>query len=127
MLIHPLAAAAGGDRFHAGGKHWKSKSDPEWQTLAAWVRGNTLTSGGATARGVVRVLQSNSAGDDIHVIDPATNQIVGKIEGIEVPHGLVIARRWAANLCHQRIVAHTGRHRFEDAKGRQAHSPERTA
>src|SRR5258708_38275317 len=23
MLIHPLAAEAGGDHFHAGGKHWK--------------------------------------------------------------------------------------------------------
>ena len=37
MLMHPLAASAGGDPFHAGGKHWTSKSDPEWQTLAAWV------------------------------------------------------------------------------------------
>lgn len=39
MLMHPLAAEAGGDPFHAGGKHWKSQSDPEWQTLAAWVSG----------------------------------------------------------------------------------------
>ena len=38
MLMHPLAAVAGGDPFHAGGKHWTSQSDPEWQTLAAWVR-----------------------------------------------------------------------------------------
>ena len=42
MLLHPLAEAAGGDRFHAGGKHWKSQSDSEWQTLAAWVRGETM-------------------------------------------------------------------------------------
>ena len=35
LLIHPLAEDAGGDRFHAGGKHWKSQSDPEWQILAA--------------------------------------------------------------------------------------------
>lgn len=42
LLIHPLARAAGGDHFHGGGKHWKSQSDPEWQTLAAWVRGQTL-------------------------------------------------------------------------------------
>ena len=41
MLTHPLAEPAGGDRFHAGGKHWKSQDDPEWQTLAAWVRGET--------------------------------------------------------------------------------------
>lgn len=39
LLRHPLAESAGGDRFHAGGKHWKSQNDPEWQTLAAWVKG----------------------------------------------------------------------------------------
>lgn len=37
MLMHPLAQEAGGDPFHAGGKHFKSQSDPEWQVLAAWV------------------------------------------------------------------------------------------
>ena len=45
LLLHPLAKDAGGDQFHAGGKHWKSQDDPEWQTLAAWVNGQTL--GGA--------------------------------------------------------------------------------
>src|SRR5262249_30948337 len=39
LLMHPLARQAGGDPFHAGGKHWSSQNDPEWQTLAAWVRG----------------------------------------------------------------------------------------
>ncbi|HTS66267.1 MAG TPA: hypothetical protein VMH28_29790 [Candidatus Acidoferrales bacterium] len=39
----------------------------------------------------VRVLQTNSAGDNVHVIDPATNQVVGTIEDIEVPHGVAIA------------------------------------
>jgi hypothetical protein len=39
LLLHPLAKEAGGDHFHAGGKHWKSQSDPEWQILAAWVNG----------------------------------------------------------------------------------------
>jgi YVTN family beta-propeller protein len=38
-----------------------------------------------------RVLQTNSAGDNIHVIDPATNRVVGTIEDIEVPHGVAIA------------------------------------
>jgi YVTN family beta-propeller protein len=43
-----------------------------------------------------RVLQTNSAGDNIHVIDPATNRVVGTIEDIEVPHGVAIAPdgRW---------------------------------
>jgi hypothetical protein len=45
LLLHPLSKEAGGDHFHAGGKHWKSQSDPEWQILAAWVNGQTL--GGA--------------------------------------------------------------------------------
>ena len=39
----------------------------------------------------VRVLQTNAAGDNIHVIDPATNKVVGTIEGIEVPHGVALA------------------------------------
>ncbi|MCC6393296.1 MAG: beta-propeller fold lactonase family protein [Bryobacterales bacterium] len=88
LLLHPLAREAGGDRFHAGGKHWKSRSDPEWQTLAGWVRGQTM---GANRAAAVRVLQTNAAGDNVHVIDPATNRVVGIIEDIEVPHGITIA------------------------------------
>jgi hypothetical protein len=41
LLVHPLAEAAGGDFFHNGGKHWTSQNDPEWQTLKAWVLGNS--------------------------------------------------------------------------------------
>jgi hypothetical protein len=42
LLVHPLAPEAGGDIFHNGGKHWNSQADAEWQTLAAWVRGDKL-------------------------------------------------------------------------------------
>jgi YVTN family beta-propeller protein len=38
-----------------------------------------------------RVIQTNSAGDSVHVIDPATNRVVGIIKDIEVSHGVVIA------------------------------------
>lgn len=41
LLVHPLATEAGGDFYHNGGKHFKSQSDPEWQTLKAWVFGQT--------------------------------------------------------------------------------------
>ena len=41
LLVHPLAESAGGDFFHNGGKHWESQNDPEWQTLKAWVLGQT--------------------------------------------------------------------------------------
>jgi YVTN family beta-propeller protein len=45
----------------------------------------------AIAADAVRVLQTNSAGDNIHIINPATNEITGMIEDIEVPHGAAIA------------------------------------
>jgi len=41
LLIHPLAEQAGGDFFHNGGKHFNSQDDPEWQTLKAFVLGET--------------------------------------------------------------------------------------
>ena len=41
LLVHPLAEDAGGDFFHNGGKHFSSQNDPEWQTLKAWVLGQT--------------------------------------------------------------------------------------
>ena len=39
----------------------------------------------------VRVIQTNSAGDNVHVIDPSSNKVVGVIEGIEVNHGVAVA------------------------------------
>lgn len=39
LLVNPLAEEAGGSHWHGGGKHWHSQDDPEWQALAAWVRG----------------------------------------------------------------------------------------
>jgi YVTN family beta-propeller protein len=35
----------------------------------------------------VRIVQTNSAGDSVTLIDPATNKVVGEIGGIEVNHG----------------------------------------
>src|ERR1700688_5251947 len=37
----------------------------------------------------LRIIQTNSAGDNIHIIDPVTNKVVGEIAGIEAPHGIV--------------------------------------
>ena len=36
----------------------------------------------------VRILQSNAAGDRVHIIDPTTNKVVGQIVGIEAAHGI---------------------------------------
>lgn len=41
FLHHPLDPAGGGDFMHNGGRRWQSKDDPEWQALAAWVRGES--------------------------------------------------------------------------------------
>jgi YVTN family beta-propeller protein len=86
LLRHPLARAAGGDVFHGGGQHWQSKDDPDWQVLSAWVNGASLAASHDTR--VARIVQTNAAGDNIHLIDPATNKVVGVIHDIEVPHGV---------------------------------------
>ncbi len=39
LLVNPLAEAAGGNHFHPGGKHWDSKSAPEWKILDEWAHG----------------------------------------------------------------------------------------
>lgn len=43
------------------------------------------------AAGSVRIIQTNSAGDNVSIIDPATNKVVGVINGIEVNHGAAAA------------------------------------
>src|ERR1700691_1639360 len=40
---------------------------------------------------VARIIQSNSAGDNVDIIDPVTNKVVGQIKGIEVNHGVAAA------------------------------------
>jgi hypothetical protein len=43
FLMHTLAPEAGGDfphpTVHRGGRQFASQDDPDWQTLAQWVRG----------------------------------------------------------------------------------------
>src|SRR5579863_2263140 len=43
------------------------------------------------AASTVRIIQTNSAGDDIDIIDPSTNKVVGTVHGIEVNHGAAVA------------------------------------
>jgi len=44
----------------------------------------------------IRIIQTNSAGDNVHIIDPATNKVVGEITGPERVHGVAAAPdgRW---------------------------------
>ena len=55
---------------------------------AAIVVGTVFT---AASDNKVRIIQTNSAGDNVHIIDPATNTVVGVISDIEVSHGAGVA------------------------------------
>ena len=41
LLVQPLAPEAGGATFHSGGRQFSSKNEPDWETLAQWVTGQT--------------------------------------------------------------------------------------
>jgi YVTN family beta-propeller protein len=89
LLIHPLAPEAGGDPFHSGGRQFQSQTDPDWLTIAEWVRSSqTEIAPGSPPAFASRVYVTNSAADTIAVIDPATNSVVQVIHGIELPHGV---------------------------------------
>src|SRR5712691_714738 len=45
----------------------------------------------AAQQSKLRIVQTNSAGDNIHLIDPVTNKVVGEIKGIEAPHGVAVS------------------------------------
>ena len=46
--------------------------------------------------GLVRIIQTNSAGDSVHIIDAATNKVIAEIPGIERAHGAPRPRPTAA-------------------------------
>jgi hypothetical protein len=43
----------------------------------------------------LRLVQTNFAGDAVSIIDPATNKVVGEIPGIEMAHGISVAKTTA--------------------------------
>ena len=56
-----------------------------WIALAAAIVALVLTP--VAAAQTVRIVQTNSAGDNVHIIDPVTNTVVGEVKGIERAHG----------------------------------------
>jgi len=50
-----------------------------------------VAAGTALRAATVRIVQTNSAGDSVMLIDPATNKVVGEIKDIEVNHGAAAA------------------------------------
>jgi len=88
FLQHPLAAEAGGDAFHSGGRQFASYEDADFVTLVEWVRAGASHSRQSPATSSVLVYVTNSAGNTIDVIDTSTNQVVQVIHDIELPHGV---------------------------------------
>ena len=92
LLIHPLAPEAGGDPFHSGGRQFASQNDPDWLVMADWVRSvRTEIAAAPSSQSIARIYVTNSAGDTIDVVDPATNKVVQVIRGIELPHGITFS------------------------------------
>jgi len=61
-------------------------------TVLAGIALCTVTVSSLTAQqSKLRIIQTNSAGDNVHIIDPLTNKVVGEIKGIEAPHGIAVA------------------------------------
>lgn len=59
--------------------------------VVAVVAGLVLCTISVVAENKVRIIQTNSAGDNVHIIDPITNKVVGVISGIEANHGVGVA------------------------------------
>jgi YVTN family beta-propeller protein len=59
-----------------------------YRTLLASV---LLVACSTLAAAQVRIIQTNSRGDNIHLIDPATNRVVGEITGVPINHGAAAA------------------------------------
>jgi len=58
--------------------------------LAVPLNGQIYSAVGDSGEGVVRVIQTNSAGTNAHVIDPETNRVVAVIEDVGKPHGAAL-------------------------------------
>jgi YVTN family beta-propeller protein len=91
LLMHPLAPESGGEAFHSGGRQFASQSDPDFLKIAEWVKGLNHSDAMLSNTPKVRVYVTNSAGNTVDVIDPATNKTVQTIDGIELPHGVVFS------------------------------------
>src|SRR5262245_58911504 len=73
----------------------------------------------AAQAGTVRVYVTNSAGDNVHVVDPATNQVVQVFKGPEAAHGVAFspdgARVYVSNESESTLDV------FERASGKLTH------
>ncbi len=83
----------------------------------------TIAQGLAAQPGRVVIVQTNAAGDNLHLIDSATNKVVGEIGGIEVNHGVAAAPDgrffYVSNEAEHRLDVVDG-HTLKTTKSREA-------
>lgn len=63
-------------------------SNPLRALCAAALATLLVTTSVSAQQGIVRIVQTNAAGDNVHLIDPVTNRVVDVITGIPIPHGV---------------------------------------
>jgi hypothetical protein len=106
LLVNPLAEEAGGTHWHGGGKHWHSQDDPEWQTLAAWVRTTSPDRGAppAAATGTTAPSASAAAASTSPTTAAATPGLSLEVFRTRVQPILTTARKGNARCiaCHSR-------------------------
>ena len=61
----------------------------------------------------LRIIQTNFAGDNINIIDPVTNKVVGEIKGIEANHGIAVSpdgsRIYVSEEAHKTLMVVDGK------------------
>ena len=73
------------------------------------------------------IIQTNSAGDSVHLIDPATDKIVGEIPDAEVIHGVAAAPDGSRLYLSNESTDDARRRRCEDAEDHEEDSADRAA
>jgi len=77
-----------------GGKDLTKRDDYTRPSPPARATGNPApgAASNTAAQGLkLRIVQTNMAGDNLHIIDPVTNRVVGEVIGIEANHGVAAA------------------------------------
>src|SRR6185369_11880890 len=86
-----LETPAAGQRKRRSTAWLRSLKYPAMKTKPFVLLGALLAATALVDAATVRIVQTNAAGDSVMLIDPATNKVVGAIEGIEVNHGAAVA------------------------------------
>ena len=79
----------------------------------------------AATRSILYV--ANSQGDDITIIDLATQKVIKTLKVGPIVHGVCAPGRWTAGLRHHRIRTSPQGHRHQDQHGHRHHRAGRPA